>query len=251
MPTFNLKNKTVLVTGGGRGIGRKIVRQLAGLGAQIIIVGRNQKDLDQVSIDHPDRITSLQADLSKQGDVDRIIATIGKNHPDLSVLINNAGIQFEADLLSDGAQKHIQGARTEIALNVDAVISLTIGLLPTLKAQSQAAVLNISSGLAIGPKESSPIYSATKAMIRSFSTGLRYQCQSNAPHVQVTDVVMDLVNTDMTTGYGDEGMNPDDAAAAVIDGIMAGKPEIWVGRTRFLRIINLICPPLARKILRG
>ena len=250
MPTFNLKDKTVLVTGGGRGIGREIVRQLAGLGAQIIIVGRNQKDLDQVALDHPNQITGIQADLSKHAEVDRIIAEIGKDHPDLSVLINNAGIQFGADLLSDNVKRHIKGARTEIALNVDAVISLSIGLLPVLKAQSQAVVVNISSGLAIGPKENAPVYCATKAAIRSFSIGLRYQCQTSAPHVQVTEAIMDLVNTDMTKGYGDDGMPPQDAATAVVNGVQAGKSEVWVGRTKFLHIINLICPPLARKILR-
>ena len=64
MPTFDLKNKTILVTGGGRGIGREIVRKLAGHGAQIIIVGRNQKDLDQVALVHPNQIIGMQADLS-------------------------------------------------------------------------------------------------------------------------------------------------------------------------------------------
>lgn len=251
MPTFNLKDKTVLVTGGGRGIGREIVRQLAALGAKIIIVGRNQADLDQVVQDHPNQITTLQADLSKPDTVDQVIAKISSDHPDLSVMVNNAGIQFEVDLLSAGAANHIKGVRTEIALNIDAVMSLTIGLLPVLKNQTNAAIVNISSGLAIGPKEQSPVYSATKAAIRSFSTGLRYQCETAAPHIQVSDVIMDLVSTDMTKGYGESGMKPQDAAATLIAGIQAGKSDIWVGRTKFLRIINLICPPLARKVLRN
>ncbi|MBL4751082.1 MAG: SDR family NAD(P)-dependent oxidoreductase [Amylibacter sp.] len=250
MATFDLKDKTILVTGGGRGIGREIVRNLAGLGAHIIIVGRNQADLDQVAKDHPGQITTLSADLSKQKDVDRIIAQISKDHPNLSVLINNAGIQFVANLLSDDTKANIAGARTEVALNVDALMSLTIGLLPVLKAQPQAAVVNISSGLAIAPKEDAPIYSATKAAVRSFCMGLRYQCQTDAPHIQITEAIMDLIATDMTRDYSDGAMQPADAAKALVDGLQAGKPAIWIGRTKFLRIINLICPPLARKILR-
>jgi uncharacterized oxidoreductase len=239
-----------LVTGGGRGIGREIVRQLAEFGAHIIIVGRNQADLDRVAKDHAGQITTISADLSKQKDVDELIKQVSKDHPTLSVLINNAGIQFVANLLSDGTETHIAGARTEVALNVDALISLTIGLLPVLEAQQQAAVVNISSGLAIAPKEDAPIYCATKAAVRSFSIGLRYQCQTDAPHVQVTEAIMDLIETDMTRGRADGAMQPGAAAKAVVDGLQAGKTEVWVGRTKFLRVINLICPPLARKILR-
>jgi uncharacterized oxidoreductase len=251
MSKFDPKDKTILVTGGGRGIGREIVRQLAGLGAHIIIVGRNQADLDQVAKDHAGQITTISADLSIQKDVDRLIKQINKDHPSLSVLVNNAGIQFVANLLSDGAKSHIAGARTEVALNVDALISLTIGLMPVLKVQPQAAIVNISSGLAIAPKEDAPIYCATKAAVRSFSIGLRYQCQTDAPHVQVTEAIMDLIETDMTRGRADGAMQPDAAAKAVLEGLQAGKAEVWVGRTKFLRIINLICPPLARKILRS
>jgi uncharacterized oxidoreductase len=251
MSTFELKNQKILVTGGGRGIGREIVRKLAEHGAQIIIVGRNQKDLDQVALDHPNQIIGLQADLSNHDGVDHIIAQINKSHTDLSVLVNNAGIQFEVDYLSDGAPEHIQGVRTEIGLNIDALSSLTIGLLPTLKAQTQAVVVNISSGFAIAPHEKLPVYSATKAYVSSFSTGLRYQCQTAAPQVQILDAILDLVETDMTRDTNTGGMSPQDAATAIVDGIQSGKSKVWVGRTKFLRIINLICPPLARKILRN
>ena len=251
MPTFDLKNKTILVTGGGRGIGREVVCKLAGLGAQIIIVGRNQKDLDQVALAHPNQIIGMQADLSNPDEVDRIISQINKSHNDLSVLINNAGIQFEVDYLSEGPQKHITGVRTEIGLNINAVSSLTIGLLPTLKAQEQAVVVNISSGFAIAPNEKLPVYSATKAYVSSFSTGLRYQCQTTAPQIQILDAILDLVETDMTRDTNTGGMNPQDAAAAIVGGIQSGKSKVWVGRTKFLRVINLICPPLARKILRS
>lgn len=250
MQARDLHNRTVVVTGGGRGIGREITRQLAGLGATVLIVGRNQVDLDRVANDHPGQVVGLRADLSDPSQVDRLIVQLTENHPEISVLVNNAAVQFEADLLSPAAPDHIANARTEIAVNLDATVALTIGLLPILRRHERASVVNISSALAIAPKEASPVYCATKAAIRNFSKSLRYQCETSAPNIRVSEVLMALVDTDMTRGRGSGKITPQDAAARVLAGLHAGRSEIWVGKSRLLRIIDRISPVLSHRILR-
>nr|WP_324754109.1 SDR family NAD(P)-dependent oxidoreductase [Roseovarius sp. Pro17] len=227
-----------------------ITRQLVDLGATILIVGRNKNDLDRVAKEHPEQIVGLCADLSDPSQVDHLIKRITENHPEISVMVNNAGVQFEADLLSPAAQDHIANARTEIAVNLDAPVALTIGLLPILRTHDHATVVNISSALAIAPKEASPVYCATKAAIRNFSKSLRYQCETSAPNIRVTEVLMALVDTDMTQGRGSGKITPKDAAANVLAGIRAGRSEVWVGKSRLLRILDRISPALSHRILR-
>lgn len=250
MMAFDFNTKTVLVTGGTRGIGREIVRQIVGLGGRVVIVGRNQRDIDTTLEAHKGKVVGIQADLSDPAEVDRLILQIIAEHPTLSVLVNNAGIQVEVDLFSGKASQHITNVRREISVNLDAPIALTIGLLPLLKKQNQAVVVNISSGLAIAPKEASPVYCATKAALRSFSKALRYQCNTSAPNISVVEGIMALVETEMTQGRGSGKISAEVAATSIIQGVRTGKSEVWVGKARLLRIIDRISPALSHRILR-
>ncbi|MGS4984610.1 MULTISPECIES: SDR family oxidoreductase [Pseudosulfitobacter] len=245
-----LAGRRALVTGGARGIGLELSRQLIAQGCTVVAVGRNMQHLNALQSEGGPNVTTVQADLSQQAEIDRLVALITAEHPDLSILINNAGLQQEMNLFADPAEASIISARQEIGLNLDGLVSLTLGLLPNLAAQSRSAIVNISSGLAIAPKAASPVYCATKAATRAFSQALRYQCEDSAPHITVTEAIMALVDTDMTAGRGSGKITAHRAATEVIAGLARGQPEVWVGKAKMLRVLNRLLPAVAARIMR-
>jgi len=250
MAKFGFDGVTALVTGGARGIGRELTRQLVAQGAFVIVLGRNQSDLNDVVRDHAGHVVAMAADLTNPDALQQVIDAVTQNHPDLSLLINNAGLQIEADLFGPDTARLTAGMRSEIALNLEAPMALIIGLLPILRNQKQVAIVNVSSGLALAPKSDAPMYCATKAAIRSFSKGLRYQCQDRFPHIQVSEAIMALVKTDMTGERGIGQLSPQSAAQSILKGVMAGQSDIWIGKTKVLRFIHWIAPKLSEQILR-
>ncbi|TDQ63927.1 putative oxidoreductase [Maritalea mobilis] len=247
---FDFSGSKALVTGGARGIGLEISKLLIARGAQLIVLGRNEDDLRRLQGQFPDAVTPYVCDLAQNEAVDQLLEHLLTNHPDLNVLINNAARQVEMDVLAGNAAQNIVDGRNEIALNLEALISLSLGLLPQLARQERALICNISTGLAIAPKAASPVYCATKAGVRNFSRAIRYQCEDAAPQVQISETVMALVDTDMTKGRGASKITPQQAALEVVNGLAKGQDEIWVGKAKLLRFLNLLAPPIAAKILR-
>lgn len=248
---MNLPGSTILVTGATRGIGRELTRQLVGLGAEVVAAGRDRDRLDALRADYPDRVRPWAVDLADPDAVDTFVHDLPDRHPTLSVIVNNAGVQTLTDFLADDPHTLRQSLRREIAVNLDAVIALSTGLLPHLRSRPSAAIVNITTGLALTPKRSAPVYCATKAGVRVFTRALRYQCQHAAPHIRVIDAVMPLVDTDMTQGRGHGKISPVDAAAAVIAGIRRDAAEIYVGKVKLLRAIMRLSPALGYRILRN
>lgn len=247
---MHLERKTALVTGGTRGIGREVTRQLVANGARAVVVGRSEAGLDAVVGEHGDRVTAIAVDLSDANAVDSLLDRLRLDHPDIAILINNAAIQSEMDILSPCGRDWVAEASAEIAVNLRAAIALSIGLVPQFQRHPQAAIVNVGSALAIAPKQAAPVYCATKAALRNFTKALRYQCQENAPHILVCDVVMALVDTDMTRGRGRGKITPQQAAASILEGLRHDRSEIWVAKAKVLRIVARIWPPLAERILR-
>lgn len=247
---FDFSGSKALVTGGARGIGLEISKLLIARGAQLIVVGRNEDDLRHLQGQFPDAVTPCVCDLTQAEAVDRLIEFLRTDQPDLNVLINNAARQIEMDVLAGNAAQNITDGRNEISVNLDALISLSLGLLPHLARQERALICNISTGLAIAPKAASPVYCATKAGVRNFSRAIRYQCEDVAPQVQISEAVMALVDTEMTTGRGTGKISPQQAALEVVNGLAKGQDAIWVGKAKLLRFLNLLAPPIAAKILR-
>jgi uncharacterized oxidoreductase len=229
----------VLITGGGRGIGRALADRFAAAGNQLLIVGRSQPD------NLPDQAIFIACDLADQKARQDLIAHITKDHADLSVLINNAGLQHEGVFATDW---HYDDYAPELATNINAVVALTDGLLPLLKARKEAAIVNISSALAIQPKQDAPIYCASKAFIRSFTKSLRYQLAGSP--IRVIDVVPPLVDTDMTRGRGTGKITTDKLADIFWRSWRANKENIYVGKAGLLQLINRLSPALASRIVR-
>jgi uncharacterized oxidoreductase len=248
---MNLAGSTILVTGAARGIGRELTRQLIGLGAEVVAAGRDRARLEALAAEHPDRVRPWPVDLADPDAVDRFVHDLPDRHPSLSVVINDAGVQTPTDFLADDPRAFRQALRREIAVNLDAVVALSTGLLPHLSRQASAAIVNITTGLALAPKRSAPVYCATKAGVRTFTRALRYQCQHAAPHIQVIDAVMALVDTDMTRGGHRDKISAAEAAAAVIGGMRRDKAEIYVGKVKLLRAIMRLSPAVGYQMLRN
>jgi uncharacterized oxidoreductase len=248
--TLNLTGSTVLVTGATRGIGRELTAQLVALGAHVVAVGRDPRQLTALTDTHGDRVTVAAVDLADPDAVDTFARELPGRHPHLTTVINNAGVQTVVDLFAEDPDTMRTAMRREIAVNLDAVVTLSTALLPHLRRQPAAAVVNVTSGLALAPKASAPVYCATKAAVRTFTRSLRYQCQGTAPQVRVTDVILPLVDTDMTRGRGRGKITAGAAATAIIAGVRRGTDEIYVGKARLLPALMRLAPAVAYRTLR-
>ncbi|WBH16797.1 SDR family oxidoreductase [Sphingomonas radiodurans] len=250
MTHFSLAGRAVLVTGAGRGIGLALVERLIGRGVNwVIVVGRDPAPLDALAARYQ-AVVPIIEDLCSPDGAKLIAAQAREISPDLSVVINNAGTQLLTDLFAADADRHREALAAEIAVNFTATIQLSIELMPQLLAQPSAMLVNVTSGLALAPKQSSPVYCATKAGIRSFTKALRYQAQANAPHVRIVEALPPIVDTAMTAGRGRGKISADACAAEIVAGMEAGKDAIYVGKAKLLRAIFGLSHTAAERIMR-
>lgn len=183
---------TILITGGGSGIGRALAQAFHRRGNRVIVAGRRAAVLDEVARANPG-LETLVLDVTDPQDIARVAAQIAGKYPDLNVLINNAGIMQPEDW---GAAEVDTGiAEATIATNLLAPLRLTAALLPLLRKQGTAAVLNVTSGLAFLPLALTPTYSATKAALHSLTESLRYQLAGTG--VDVIEIAPPYVQTEL------------------------------------------------------
>lgn len=248
---MNIKRKMVVVTGGASGIGRELTLQLVEKGARVLIIGRDRSRGEEVSAISPQMITFLEADLSQFAEQERVVRHVHEQCPDLAILINNAGSQVNLPETGVGDAGLSARFQSEISLNLAAPVTLGLGLMPLLAKQPSATIVNISSGLALAPMRAAPVYSATKAGLSMFSRGLRYRCEDAAPSIRVVDVIVPTVDTEMSRTRKIAKISPSQAAKEIIRGIIKDQDEIWVARTKLLKIIYKINPQIVFKILRN
>jgi uncharacterized oxidoreductase len=189
---MQMTNNTLLITGGGSGIGRAMAEAFHALGNQVIIAGRRQALLDEVTAANPGMASSL-LDMESASDIARFAAQIKRDYPALNAVIYNAGIMRPEDLLTASGDNGLAVAEATLATNLMGPIRLNTALLPLLLAQPQATVMTVSSGLAFVPLASTPTYCATKAAIHSYTQSLRYQLK--ASNVQVLELAPPYVQT--------------------------------------------------------
>lgn len=243
---MKLTKQTILLTGGTSGVGLALLHALHQRGNRLLVVGRNATRISELQASYPD-VQFLRYDLAAPGDVAELIKTIQRVAPDCSVLINNAGVQFNYTLGNDpSGSMHVE---TEVQTNLTASIQLCNGLLPGLWQQTEAAIINVTSGLAISPKRSAPVYCATKAGLQVFTKALRYQLAGS--RVQVVDVVLPLVDTPMTAGRGRRKIPPEQVANELIQGVERGKSVVNVGPVKLFRVIHRLLPGVADRLLKN
>ena len=161
---MELKNKTILITGGTSGLGFQFASKLHALGNTVIITGRDQTKLDATSLRLPG-IHAFQSDVSDPDAISVLFNKVSGRFPQLDILINNAG-EMRTIRLRDGVGDMPDITR-EIDINLIGPIKMIQQFLPLLKKSPSAAILNVTSGLALIPFPLSPIYGATKSGLRS------------------------------------------------------------------------------------
>lgn len=236
---MKLHGKLALVTGGTDGIGREIARQLKRAGAAVIVAGRNEGRLASA---RGEGFEAIQADLSTVAGCDTL-SDLVRNRP-IDLLINNAGIGAEYKV---GEPIDTEAVDACVFLNLNAPMRLTAALLDTLRTRPEAAIVNVTSGLAIAPRAGSPVYCATKAGLRSFTQALRAQLAGTP--VRVIEALPPVVETRMTAASPHRKMSAAECARQIVAAIAAGRTQANVGQVKLLNAVNNVAAPLARRIM--
>ena len=224
---------TILITGGGSGIGRGLAEAFHTLGNHVIISGRRRQALYETTAANPG-MTSLVLDIGDPAGIGSFAAELAARYPALNVLINNAGIMRTEKLQAQ--QDSLADAEAIVATNLLGPIRLTAALLPVLKKQEYSAIMNVTSGLAFVPLAPTPTYCATKAALHSYTQSLRYQLQGSA--IEVLELIPPYVATHLMNGAADPRAMPLDKFIAEAMDILTTQPavtEICVENVRRLR----------------
>lgn len=237
---MQLAGKTALVTGGTDGIGAQLIRQLRDKGATVITQGRNP---ERCATTRGEGFEVIETDLATRAGVDALLQAVEGRAIDL--LINNAGAGVDHDFRE--GPPDLAAADATIFLNLNAPIHLIAALMPVLKARPEAAIVNVTSGLAIAPRAGGPVYCATKAALRSYTQALRHQLKDTPIHV--IEALPPVVETKLTAGRGNRKMPPTECARQIIAAIEANADEANVGMVKLLQLVHSISPALARRIM--
>jgi uncharacterized oxidoreductase len=189
---MNTTGNTILITGGGSGIGRGLAEAFHKLGNHVIIAGRRKQVLDDTTAANPG-MSSAVLDIENAASIRVFAAKLTTDFPALNAVIHNAGIMRPENLLAQ--PEELTDAEATITTNLLGPIRLTAALLPHLQKQPHAAILTVSSGLAFIPLAMTPTYNATKAAIHSYTQSLRYQLKST--NIEVIELVPPYVQTEL------------------------------------------------------
>jgi uncharacterized oxidoreductase len=225
---MKLSENTILITGGGSGIGRRLAEELQKLGNQVIIAGRRRQALDETTAANPG-MKSLPLDIEDPAAIRAFAGRVVAEFPAVNVLVNNAGIMRAEDLLAQ--QTDLADAEATIATNLLGPIRLTAALLPHLQKQPHSTIINVTSGLAFLPLALTPTYCATKAAIHSYTQSLRHQLRNT--QIEVLELVPPYVATYLMNGADDPRAMPLEAFIAEAMTILKTQPtprEICVER---------------------
>jgi len=229
---MKLTGNTILITGGGSGIGRGLAEAFHALGNKVIISGRRKQALDETIAANPG-MASVTFDIADPAGIRSFAAQIAADYPALNVVVNNAGIMKVERLLAQ--QEDLADAEAIVTTNLLGPIRLTAALLPLLRKQPYSVIMNVSSGLAFVPLSPTPTYCATKAAIHSYTQSLRYQLKDTA--TEVLELIPPYVATNLMSGASDPRAMPLDDFIAEVMGILQTQPavtEICVERVKGL-----------------
>ena len=187
---MQMTDNTILITGGGSGIGRALAEAFHAAGNKVIIAGRRQAPLEATVNANPG-MHYLRLDLENAAAIQQAATALTKDFPQLNAVVHNAGIMRDENLQSGD----LEVAEATISTNLLSPIRLNSALMPHLLAQPRATIMTVSSGLAFVPLALTPTYSATKAAIHSYTQALRYQLKDTA--VQVLELIPPYVQTEL------------------------------------------------------
>jgi uncharacterized oxidoreductase len=242
---MNITNKAVLITGGSAGIGFQIAKQLIEKGNQIIITGRNEDRLRKAAA-QLNNAAYFAGDVTNEDDVNKLVDYLAENHPNLDVLINNAGNAFVYQLAA-GARA-FEKAGAEMLTNYLSIIRLTEKLLPQLTSRPEAAIVNVTSIVVFAPSAALSTYAASKAALHSYTQSLRHTLK--ATPVKVFELMPPLVDTEFSKEIGgSNGIPPQAVATSLLEALENDTYEIHTGDTAHVYKVFLSSPQEAFNIL--
>ncbi len=236
---MKITGNTILITGGGSGIGRGLAEAFHKLGNTIIIAGRRESVLRETAAANPG-MEFVTLDTANLESITKAAAELRDRFPALNVVINNAGMQSVLDFSKPGDAAFDDDALSaEVQTNIMGVLRMTTALLPQLQKQPSATLINVSSGLAFVPMARFPVYCATKAFVHSFTMSLRSQLSGS--NVSVIELAPPWVKTDLDATHDApsvlEGMSPmplDAFIQAAMQELASDEMELRVAGAKFL-----------------
>jgi short-subunit dehydrogenase involved in D-alanine esterification of teichoic acids len=232
---------SVLITGGASGIGLALARKFLSMNNKVIIISRNQPKLDSIKAALPD-ITIEQADITDIHNLEHI----AQKYPKINILINNAGIQYNYDFTDRQVTTDL--IDIELRTNLIAPLQLTLLMIPHLLTKQSAAIINVTSGLALVPKQSAPVYCSSKAGLHIASKSLRWQLEPT--QIKIFEIIAPLVDTPMTQGRLKGKIQPDILVEEFWRNFSHDHYEMLIGKSKLLYLLQRFLPQLAEKIMR-
>lgn len=244
-----LKGRTVLITGGTSGIGFEMARRLLALDNVVVVTGRSEARLEAAK-QRLIGLHTIQCDVSIEADIQDLYDAVMSRFPKLDIIINNAGVMRDIKL----TQEHsLNDLVQELDINLTGPIWIIQTFLPHLLKQADAAIINVTSGLAFVPMPLSPIYSAAKAGLRAYTRSLRVQLSKS--QIRVIELAPPAADSDLYKRLADDGpqsikpMPVDVLVDKAINAIKAGRLEIVPGMAKALLLLSRIAPVFALKQL--
>jgi uncharacterized oxidoreductase len=218
---------TILITGGSAGIGFELAKQFSQLGNKVLITGRNEEKLKQAA-SQLENVIPISGDVTNSESTDQLVAQIKDQHPELNMVINNAGYAdvYQLDTNSDAFSK----ASREMETNYLSIVGLTEKLLPTLLKNNDSAVVNVTSIVVYYPQKMLPTYAASKAALKAYTDVLRETFEDK---LNVFELIPPLVNTDFSKEIGGEnGIPPKEVADELVLALEKNQWLVPVGMSK-------------------
>lgn len=235
---------TAVVTGGSSGIGRAFVASLHRSGWRVVTCGRDAGKLHQLAQAFPG-IHTYTCDVSDKESVAAFVAQVGSAFPDIKLLVNNAGGLRELDFTQPDLLH--QDLTRELRANLEGTIHMTAGFLPVLLAAAPAHIIMVSSGFGLLPATRAPVYSASKAGLRSFTKALRRQLEGRG--LTITDVAPPSVDTPATAHYQAKKLSPEQVVELTLAAAWRGQAEVYPGMARWLPWMMRLAPRLIERMV--
>lgn len=241
---MELHQNTILITGGSSGLGLEFAAQLLALGNTVLVTGRDPARLAKTKQRLPG-VHTFQSDVSDPAAIRQLYEQVIAQFPALNVLINNAGEMRKLNL--QDPDRDLLDVTRELETNLAGPIWMVQQFLPHLKARPAAAILNVTSGLALVPYPLSPVYGASKAGLRSYTKSLRVQLQGTS--VKVFELVAPAAKTPLNDKFASDVqesdlMEPRKLIAEAIKGMQQDAWEMYPGLAGIIRYASRLAPGL-------